>query len=428
VMTRVKVYIDANMVDFIQSTGVTVYTIETRHYFLGIYIYSTYNYYHYVDKYIDEIVTQRTLYNDIDSLIFILNELDNFADDCSACEGDELNCVLGFIRSVHLDYSNTSALYGGTWGTLAGDVNEEFIDYVDDHDGAGLEISEYFSAFVPTHENDTLYDKYLYNENLHGDAYSYYEFLKSDSFDNNSLKQYKLIDPFNSNSNIDLLHLFASIDGIYNNTGTVVSFGNKHNRDILSWGGDLQQMADAMRDVIVSTLPVYTDIASGYANVNIDFCTFVGFESCGFSEDDLLADIDAMNIAITYLDNDINDNIAGAFSSYYNIIHYDDSYYPNRYKMYLETVTDTIESDNPGTTMIDKFKYEVYITLDVKPNGDSYKNYYLILGETYIGYGLLRGSMWPTGGSLPNVEIRGYLADLYIDYIEDMASRPIYYG
>ena len=96
--------------------------------------------------------------------------------------------------------------------------------------------------------------------------------------------------------------------------------------------------------------------------------------------------------------------------------------------MFLHSITNTIELDNPGTTDTEKFKHEIYITLDVIPDGTTYENYYLILGETYVGYGLLRGSTWPMGGSLPDVELRGYIADLFIEYILDMASRPYYYG
>ncbi|MFA7106487.1 MAG: hypothetical protein WC154_04215 [Candidatus Izemoplasmatales bacterium] len=266
-----------------------------------------------------------------------------------------------------------------------------------------------------------------FNSALHGNAYSGWEFYDGQDY-YTGLKQYFLVDPFNYSSNIDLVHMFASLDGIYNNTGNSLSFGNDHNRDIVSWGGDLQQMADKMRYVNVSLLPTYTDIGGGYSNVSIDFCSFVGYEGCLAPEEDILADIDAMNIAVSYLDNDINDRVSVAFSSYYNIINYDDSYFPNRYKMFLHSITNTIELDNPGTTDTEKFKHEVYITLDVIPDGTTYENYYLILGETYVGYGLLRGSTWPMGGSLPDVELRGYIADLFIEYILDMASRPYYYG
>ncbi|MFA7106488.1 MAG: hypothetical protein WC154_04220 [Candidatus Izemoplasmatales bacterium] len=110
-METIKVYINSDMVDIIEETGVNVYTSEIRHYFLGIYIYSTYKYYHYVEKYVENIITQRSIYNDIDSLIFILNELDNFAHEYSACQGDEMNCVLGFIRSTSITHMQIHQLY-----------------------------------------------------------------------------------------------------------------------------------------------------------------------------------------------------------------------------------------------------------------------------------------------------------------------------
>ena len=55
-------------------------------------------------------------------------------------------------------------------------------------------------------------------------------------------------------------------------------------------------------DVDVDNLSLSIDISSGYANSNVDFCEWVGVASCTFPEEDMLADIDAMNIAKIFLD------------------------------------------------------------------------------------------------------------------------------
>ena len=74
VMQTIKVNISEDMVNAVEATGTTVTTISTRHGFWPIYWY-TYEYYYYDDQFVDEVVEQRVLSNDIDSLIFVIREL-----------------------------------------------------------------------------------------------------------------------------------------------------------------------------------------------------------------------------------------------------------------------------------------------------------------------------------------------------------------
>lgn len=420
VMTRVKVYIDEDMVSFIESTGKTVYTQETRYYILGIYIYSTYKYYFYEDKFVDVVVEEMTLYNDVDSLIYMVSKLEDHANNYSGCDNNETNCVLGYIRSFNrfYDESYTDWLPYVTlreWDALAGTINQGFIDYVDAQDGYGIEFNEFFVQYVSSSD---------FNADRHTGIPSTY-------IDRN----YKMADPFNSTGEIDVIHMFASMDGIYNQTGASLTFENNDQKDILSWAGDLQHL---VRDVMgyldnnptmdVSDLPIYTDLGGGYGNVSIDFCDFIGLSSCRFPESDLLADIDAMNIATTFIDNDLNP-VSNSLSAYYNIISYDDSYYPNRYKMFqYESVLNELASMNTGTYDTEKFRQEVYILLNVEKTGtNSYDDLYDLLGMTRVQYGLLRGNVVPLGGDMPPLDIRVYVANLFIEYIIDMSSRPYYY-
>ncbi len=195
VMQTIKVNISEDMVNAVEATGTTVTTISTRHGFWPIYLY-TYEYYYYDDQFVDEVVEQRVLSNDIDSLIFVIRELEEFASEYSSCSGDNVNnCVLGYVRGINEGY-----VYGDEsastlkWTLTLGNINKGFIDYVDSQDGTELEIADFFSAFIPFGD---------YNLTDYGmdDGYSYYTY-EDNQFRNMDLD---LIDSINSNSYIDLM-------------------------------------------------------------------------------------------------------------------------------------------------------------------------------------------------------------------------------
>jgi hypothetical protein len=405
VMKRVKVYINLEMREFIESTGKTVYSTETKHYFIGIYVYSSYDYYFYEDQFVTEIVEQRRLYNDIDTLIYMINELGNLANEYDP-NGDHTNYILSYVRGINKDYVDDS--YFGGWKYLAGNIDQDFITYVDQNDGVGIEFSEYFAQF-------------LQGSNQLNPVYGYVSTIYKD-------KHLKLLDPFNQDSFIDVLHMFASMDGIYNQTGNSVTLGNNHQRDLLSWLGDLHQFTRTIhsRGIDVSTLPTYyTGYYSGYTNNSIDFETFTGVLNSGFSEPDLLADIDAMNITKTFLDYSLN-SVGDSLSAYYNIIKGDNNYYPNRYKMFISTVT--LELEYPlDSTLESKFRSEVYQSMNLKISNGNIINYTYYVANMYLGFGLLRGSYLPLTGDMPSLETRAYTAKLFADYIIEMSSRAYYY-
>jgi hypothetical protein len=229
VMQRVRVYIDENQVDFIESTGKYVYTQETKWYFLGIYTHSTYKYYFYEDKFVDVIVEQRQLYNDIDTLIFMVTELEELADDYG-CR-DVKNCVLGYLRSINIEYSDDSSLYD-KWSVTAGLTDMGFVNYVEQVDGTGIEFNEYFGQFLPYKDEIGAFDEN--GDQIPDGRSDYYNYKYGFVSSTYLKKQLHLIDPFNgSNSTgIDVSHMFASIDGAYQDTGNLVSLGNDHQQDL----------------------------------------------------------------------------------------------------------------------------------------------------------------------------------------------------
>jgi len=138
-----------------------------------------------------------------------------------------------------------------------------------------------------------------------------------------------------------------------------------------------------------------------------------------------LADVDAMNIAKTFLDDDFNP-ISSGLSAYYNIIQGDNNYYPNRYKMFISTVT--LELENlQGTSLESKFRSEVYQSMNLKLVDGEIVNHSYYVANMYLGFGLLRGSYIPLIGDMPSVKTRAYTASLFADYIIEMSSRSYYY-
>lgn len=402
-MTRVKVYIEEDQVDFIETTGTYVYTSETRHYFLGIYTHSTYKYYFYEDKFVDVIVEQRQLYNDIDTLIYMVSELEDLAEDygCSSVE----NCVLGYVRSINVNYSDNSSLYE-LWGITAGTTNMGFVDYVEQVDGSGIEFNEYFAQF-------------LLSSNDYNSEYGYV----SSTY---KTKGYLLVDPFNGNNStgIDVTHLFASIDGAYQNTGNTFDLGNQHQQDLAGWLGDLHTFTKKLytENIDVSGLSLSIDISNGYSNSNVDFCEWVGVTSCTFPEEDMLADVDAMNIAKIFLDVEGN-NLSNSLSAYYNVVSGDNSNYPNRYKMFKESAS--INANSTSSSSYYRFRDEVYKSMNVKYSSGTYSNYSYYSGNFYAGFSILRTGGY--GSNLIPFEYREYAARLFYNYISAMSSAPYYY-
>lgn len=418
VMQTIKVNISEDMVNAVEATGTTVTTISTRHGFWPIYWY-TYEYYYYDDQFVDEVVEQRVLSNDIDSLIFVIRELEEFASEYSSCAGDNINnCVLGYVRGIHKGYVYDSEHYTSSqWTVALGGLNEGFIDYVDSQDGTELEIAEFFSAFIPFGD---------YNLADYGmdDGYSYY------TYDDNQFRNMDLdlIDPINSNSYIDLIHMFASMDGIYNDSEQYIYMPN-----MISWAGDLQTYASYLTEFNIDLGLIDSEISSWhmYTNYNEDFCDIINIDSCSFSEEDLLGDIDAMNIIQGFVNNTIscqagvgcfNDDynlISGAMSGYYNIINYDNATYSNRYKMFLTTFN-MRDGEIVDYDFYEELEKEIHDKMYIKENSDG----------TFTDRGYLITCSTTKLCDDDNVKAsfsdRKKATELFYEYIIYMSSKPYY--
>ena len=389
---KTKVYIEPQMVNFIKSTGRKVYE-EMEFIFFK-------KYYYYANTFVEKVVDVKRIDNSVDSLIFMVGELENRLRPYSQEVLKQIpvrtgspvpnispinkNFTLGYIRSINSTYDTG---YGKSWELLAGGIpSDDIIQKINNDESHGLKFNDYFGSFV---ENDD------YNLNRHGKFSSNHIYFKT---------PLKLIDPLNGQE-IDLIHMFASIDGIYKNTGNELTLGNHYERDLLSWNGDLQQAINYLKNH-----PAYK------MNSLFD-------KNLGASKDDILADIDAMNITKTYMDLDAN-SIAISLSAYYDIENDDRT---KRFKMFINSaildLEDTSYTTNKHSTF-DVFKHEVYYQFNLKEESNGSINNFNYYTDYFVGHGIMKDSKLnikdlDIKGTMPSEETRRLVVKSFVDFIED---------
>ena len=368
VFDNIKVYVTDDMVDFVKSTGRVVHREKDKHYY-------------YANKQVEKIVEVKQISNDIDSMIFMVSELEKKAKAFD--ETDYKNLVLGYIRTINSEYHGG---YLGYWPVIAGNSPEAFIKNVNSDYSHGLRFNEYFGSFV-------LYDDY--NAQVHGEL--------EEKYRRNSVNKLSLVDSVNKNQNIDLIHMFAAIDGIYLDTKNHYSCGNNNQRDIASWNGDLQQAADVLKDK-------YGD---NFVINDYKFEKVLKNDELRCSEADILADIDAMNIAKTYIDSKEN-SISNSLSAYYNYIKEKES---NRFKMFIYSCTIDLETDLEDESKFEIFELEVYTQFNLKKQDDGSIIDYPYYAPIYIGHSIMQNSTLLSAKPMPSKEIREYLTKSFVEYI-----------
>ncbi len=364
-----KVYIDESMVDFIKSTNRVVFE-ETK----TVFFIPQKKYYYVANEYVEKVVSVRQISNDIDSLIFMLRQLES-----EAIKYDSIhykNIVLGYIRSINLDYDGDS--YYGKWDAISGTISFDFIQKIDNDYSHGLRFCDYFGSFIN-------YSKY--NSKSHLDMLTKYKRIKTNLH---------LID--NNGNNIDLIHMFASIDAIYDDTGNSLTIGrNNLQRDIASWNGDLQQACEYLK---------YKEIENEDIIETIDFSKDILENSdskCGI--EDIIADIDAMNITKSYI-NYTENSISNSVSAYYSLIDENKSF---RYQMFVNSVILDEENHIDSDSKIERFEHEVYYEFNLKK-----ENAIIVNCENYLPieqvHNLMKGdSISINNSNMPSLEVREFI-------------------
>ena len=455
-----KIQITEDMKEYYDEHNIP-YITETRDLKLLFKIIHTYEYYYTYVSYYDDVVSEKyVLKNDIQSVIYLVQVLEDFANDYIEEKRSEMenppeetaiirnrsitNLILGYIRGINLAYCRNGYFNGLAWHVTAGEVDYDFVDYVNLHDSSPFKIRDYFARFV---------GQANYNSDDYGTI----------SFTGPTLS---LIDPLNNyteNNKIDLIHMIASIDGVYDFTdNSIIELPSHFQRDLSNWAGDLQQfikhdicfptinegtvLIENINDFCGNNSTNYPTELKNYIeyslNMNndrgiclncdnsIEQCT-CSYNGNRISNEDMLADIDAMNIVKLYLDAGnhyifpiynggqemVNDNLlSSCLIAYYNFCENDNSA-NNRYSLFIVSIA---SCDNSNLSDITKFANRVYYGCALIKNSDgtyldvSHLNLHIMtyhflsdtLNETYQNY-------------------RIYAANLFIDYILEMSTPPI---
>lgn len=362
--------------------------------------------YDYVDSRI--LISPGTMqtYNNIDYVIFMTKTLENLAEKYLSSCGEEItnqkikNLVLGYVRGINKKYYEESD--EGNWKMVAGPIDSNFIAYVKKHDNPGTQITalEFFASF--------LQDANLYNKSVYGEIDS--KFLN---------KHYNLKDPLGSKQSIDLIHMFASMDGIFQateqNAAATTAIGNIQ-RPLASWLGDLHSFANSLKNIDEDNFITYKNYDPSMGH--IDFNEQVNNDSKEFSSCDLLADIDSYNLTTFFLNNRYN-SFSSSLATYYNETSQDANRFGNRYSQFIFSTT--FGKDNLGQSpALKRFQRAVfwYMNLTVRDDGSIEEYDYFKLSS--ITDSIILKILNNNG--MPSAEIRIYCAKLFYDYIIAMSS------
>lgn len=363
--------------------------------------------------------TPSTDYNGIDYVIYMIGELGDLAREYIVKSGREYTMVecndliLGYIRGINTEYYS-HYINGASWSMVAGSIPPDFITYVRDNDepsGGTLSLAQFFASF--------LQDAGLYNT-LYGTIDSSY-----------LNKHYLLPDPLGSGQSIDLIHMFAAMDGIYKRTGQLGTLGVNDNLTgeidgaeliglpldgLVSWLGDLQTFTGELRDVQPEAMSSFNNYDSSFGH--IDFNEMVNDYASKFSSSDLLADVDAMNMVKFYLDNNFN-SVAKVLATYYNETPHDSAAVGNRYHQFI--YTSTVRNGNGSSDPIASFQSNVFSYMNLKYENGNITDHTYYSADEFISSKVIQ--LMTEDGLIPPVHVRSYCAKLFYDYITIMSHR-----
>lgn len=300
------------------------------------------------------------------------------------------NHVLGYLRSFNENYagifSEDTFDKGLLWAAIAGLPDYLFCSTVD----ATQECGFYFSQFVNGADWGKSNHAGNYSEHPRGSDYTMRYFR----------------DPVKPSRKIDLIHMFASIDGSYKFTLSIgnIAFPFPLERefvvDLASWGGDLQTLAYEIEGDGKNL-----DNHYGFETV------MQSFKSC--TEADVFADIDATIITDEYL-------VGEGLLSDALIDYYGEASDLGRSSKFIDAVNANPNENWSGDRKT-KFENEVADILGVKKqNGkwvdnNGYKNSSTKTSLNYAKYFLLKDE-----NVKPSVDIRGKIAELFSEFIFDL--------
>lgn len=327
-------------------------------------------YYYYVSPSEPLLTSFHNMYNDVASLIYALQILQ--AEAIYQGISDVNNAVLSYVRCINTKYDDWK------WEIVSGERNDDLIQTMNYLTVGGIEVNEFFASFMSCGE----YNSAIYRNC--GSAFLTMNLPLLDYYENE----------------IDLIHLFASLDGVFEGTGEMTGslmfspyISQTTFRFLASWAGDLQSAA-----VIIGE-----EYLTGYS-----FDDILGDGTYHFDYRDFYADIDAVLIAGGI--NLINvTSISSAINTFYNSTLIQPTY--TRFGYFMLKVA---EMSNPDyVSFAEEFHKIVYDFLALDANGNDLNPSYLLPHDA-IKYKIL-GCEY--GSTIPSTSVRMELAEEFFWYL-----------
>ncbi len=295
-----KCYVDAGSAEAVEAMGWGVEQDES-------------GYFYRVTKGKQKIVGVSTFHSDLSELREKLIAAENTAITYQTYKvnPDPLymnNAVLGYVRSFNSNYVTDGASVDLAWVATAGTVDPRLTALIDNM----KDCRGYFSNFVSNRNYCSVMHPTTSLMNPHADERGN---------DSNYFSYFR--DPVTNRHKIDLIHMFASMDGCYDWTLFDAKKGlyaptifPSLTHELVSWAGDLQQAANAIQSKIDNNEDTF-DLAE------LSKCSFEDIMSgdYGCSESDIYADIDAVNITDLYLTGP--GRTSDSLRDYYGSVHND---------------------------------------------------------------------------------------------------------
>lgn len=365
-------------------------------------------YYYYADLYNPIIKSKKTMYNDYESLVYAIEYLE---DEFSYHNPNAniKNAVLAYIRGINKNYYTKIISIPNVgiginyFNIVCGSNNVAYIldlpnssstnpdlnySFIECYNVVGLKIREYFASFLL---EDNTFDSSLYG--TCSDIYL--------------SKHLKLVNPSTNSADIDLIHLFASMDGIFKKTQEATNIApfnivsQNVYRYLVSWAGDLQDSAKKY----------FSNNNVPPANMNTIFDGNYYFDIY-----DLYADLDATNMAFNVdLDEELR-NISDIVDDYYS--GFDSSF--SREILFCQKIAYARYESNIFN--FDDFKYVVYMMMNLNLDGTQFQDTILI--ESRIAYYFLYvDDILGFNPGMVTISNRLTMANLFCDYFFNLLTE-----
>lgn len=406
-----KVYVSNEIKPFVEDLGVTIYT-ETKK--TGWWIFATthYYYYYYTSQNVDKIVSVRSVGNDLDSVVFMVEQLENYATNFineKNLSTNNSSLVLPYLRCLSNQYKDSGSVFESATGyvfkTICGSLNQDFLKYVNDNEAKKysnssdslIDIKNYFATFINNNDVNSSY----------GTFNTKYK----------NMNQKMLIT--NSGEEIDLIHMFCVADGLEEKPTN----DEAHDlQNLVSFVGDLHQ---ACYNAGKTNLEVTNFKNEILAN-----------DSYQFSWSDFFADLDGYNIGKSHLrvldDSTKKNKLSTAMYGYYNLVKTNSRY---RYRSFIKNVANqyiefpiensvgVFVAEDLKTTGIHGFLFKSSNNCNLKPTDLSHSTNFLDADpRIYIMCHNYNNSF-----SMPSHSVRKAMVKGFTNYVLEMAGYAKFY-